>query len=129
MTIKKGNPHRDAETKAMKQTGITSRVEFRREKFKAQKDIEEFEENFAHIKEFINESVAELLDMNKIHHDHFEEKIEEGILIMNHYIVIPDIGKEVVLNIVKNSFNMMMNRKDMDISGTVDVRFLAAGVN
>lgn len=129
MTIKKGNPHRDAETKAMEQTGIKSRVDFRRAKIKAQNELKDFEENFGHIKKFINESVAELLDMNKIPHDHFEEKIEEDLLILNHYIVVPEDIKKDILNTVKNSFDIMMDRKGMDIKGVVDVRFLAAGVN
>ena len=124
---KLGNPHRDAETKGMESTGIKSRVEFRRKSIAAQNDLKVFDKHFDQVKSFINDSVAELLDINDILHDHFEERIEEGVLIVDHYVLVPDeIG---VLNTLKSSFEILMRSKDFEIGNIIEIRFLAAKVN
>lgn len=127
--IKLGNPHQKIDNIGMKSTGITSRVDFRRKKIAAQKDLKEADKNLLTIKSFINECVAELLEMNKIPHDHYKEEIVDGIFTLYHYIVVPEDIKDEILNIIKASFNMMMDEKDFDIEGIVEVRFLSAVVN
>lgn len=124
---KLGNPQRDAETIGMKSTGIKSRVEFRKKSIAAKNDLEVFKAQFASVKAFLNECVSELLEMNNIHHDHFTEKIEDGVLILDHYIVVPD--EEGVLNTLKSSFDILMRSKDFEVGKLIEVRFHAAEVN
>lgn len=125
--MKLGNPQRDAETKGMKSTGIESRVEFRKKSIAMKNELKTFNINFDHVKSFINDSVVELLEMNNITHDHFEEKIENGVPILNHYVLVSD--EEGVLNTLKASFDMLMRSKDFEVGDMIQVRFHASGVN
>ncbi len=123
--MKKGNPHRKAETKAMKETGQTSRVEFRRKKAKAKKDIKRFEESMGQIKDFLNENVADLLEINNIEHFCFEENTKDGIFTINHYI----IATQEQVNIIQASFNILMRYKQFDTGGLFEIKFYPAEVN